>query len=210
MKNRNLSKSLITTVVLFGCLFTSARAQHMQMHKGHAMAKNAYFVMMDTMMQRMATAPAGSSDAEYYINQMLPHHQGAIEMARYEIANGKNSEMIQLAKSILAEQQTEIMQLEILRKRLNQTRPIGPEFKKSVDDAMEIMMKTMPAEVPDRGSDKMFAAVMLPHHQAAIDMSKKIFSSAEESELLSFVKMLISNEQIEIDQMNTYLKQNEK
>ena len=205
MKRKNLFNCLTLMLVICGSFFNSISAQHMH-NMAHSESKNPYFVMMNTMMEKMAAAPVGASDAEYYINQMIPHHQCAIDMAKYEIANGKNSEMIQLAKSILAEQQSEIIQLEIIRKGLKNQSPITASFKSSVDMAMDAMMKTMPAEQPDRGSDRMFAEVMLPHHQAAIDMSKEMFANAGDSQLLAFVKMLISNEQIDIDQMKSYLK----
>jgi uncharacterized protein (DUF305 family) len=44
---------------------------------------------------------------------MIPHHQGAIDMAKIEITEGKNEELKTLARSILDSQAKEI---EVLKK----------------------------------------------------------------------------------------------
>jgi len=42
---------------------------------------------------------------------MIGHHQGAIEMAKAEIANGANVDAVGMAKSIVSTQQAEIGQM---------------------------------------------------------------------------------------------------
>jgi uncharacterized protein (DUF305 family) len=46
-----------------------------------------------------------------WLQSMISHHQGAIEMAKVEIADGKNVDMITMAKNIVAAQQAEIDQM---------------------------------------------------------------------------------------------------
>lgn len=46
-----------------------------------------------------------------WLQSMIGHHQGAIEMAKAEVANGANSDAIDLAKSIVTTQQAEIDQM---------------------------------------------------------------------------------------------------
>ena len=41
-------------------------------------------------MRKMDTVKTGISPDYDFMSQMIPHHQGAIEMARYEIENGRN------------------------------------------------------------------------------------------------------------------------
>lgn len=55
----------------------------------------------------MSEAPTGDVDADF-AQGMLPHHQGALDMARIEIKYGKDPEMRRLAQEILAAQQPEI------------------------------------------------------------------------------------------------------
>ena len=50
----------------------------------------------------------GTDAAKLYLTGMIKHHEGAINMARDEIKNGKFPEEIELAKSIESSQQKEI------------------------------------------------------------------------------------------------------
>jgi uncharacterized protein (DUF305 family) len=53
----------------------------------------------------------GSSGAGFdrmFVQMMIKHHEGAIEMARTEQANGKNADAIALAKQIEKAQAAEI------------------------------------------------------------------------------------------------------
>ncbi len=42
---------------------------------------------------------------------MLPHHEGAVEMAKIELTYGKDPEMLELARKIVAAQAAEIAQM---------------------------------------------------------------------------------------------------
>jgi uncharacterized protein (DUF305 family) len=42
---------------------------------------------------------------------MLPHHQGAVEMAEIELKYGKDPQMLELARKIVAAQAEEIAQM---------------------------------------------------------------------------------------------------
>ena len=51
-----------------------------------------------------------------FIDMMIPHHQGAIRMARAELAKGENAKLKQIAKGIVAAQAKEIAQMNSWRK----------------------------------------------------------------------------------------------
>ena len=51
-----------------------------------------------------------------FIDMMVPHHQGAIRMARVELARGKNPKLKALAQSIIASQSREITQMNSWRR----------------------------------------------------------------------------------------------
>lgn len=46
-----------------------------------------------------------------FIDEMVPHHQGAIQMARVELAEGEDPEVLELAQSIIDAQSEEIEQM---------------------------------------------------------------------------------------------------
>ena len=143
--------------------------------------KNIYLSMMDTMMVKMDDVPMISSPESDFRWQMIPHHEGAIAMAKYEIGHGKDFTMIQLAKSILAEQNIDILQMKIWLKNRRATAERVPiDYGRSMNQAMLVMMDNMTSNDVLKYPDHAFARVMIPHHQAAIDMAKVILKYTED------------------------------
>ena len=70
---------------------------------------------MEGMVDAATMAKLGSlNGAEFdtlWLESMIGHHQGAIEMAKAEIANGENVDAIGMAKTIVDTQQAEIDQM---------------------------------------------------------------------------------------------------
>jgi uncharacterized protein (DUF305 family) len=62
---------------------------------------------MNKMMTDMQVKPTGDVDADFAA-MMIPHHQGAIDMARAELKYGKNPTLRRLAQNIITDQQREI------------------------------------------------------------------------------------------------------
>jgi uncharacterized protein (DUF305 family) len=61
----------------------------------------------------------GTADAEFdlrFLNAMIPHHEGALKMAKEAQQKSKRTEVKQLASNILASQQAEIQQMKQWRK----------------------------------------------------------------------------------------------
>lgn len=75
---------------------------------GSASFSDAYAMSMMGMHDEMM-AGLGHSDPDVaFVLGMIPHHQGAIDMARIQLAAGSDPENMQLARHIIAEQQQEI------------------------------------------------------------------------------------------------------
>jgi uncharacterized protein (DUF305 family) len=62
---------------------------------------------MDTMMAGMNVKPTGDVDADFAA-MMIPHHQGAIDMALAELRYGRNEQLRRIAQEIIVDQQQEI------------------------------------------------------------------------------------------------------
>jgi uncharacterized protein (DUF305 family) len=61
-----------------------------------------------------------------FIDMMIPHHQGAIRMARAELAKGKNAKLRSIARGIITAQAAEIRQMNSWRKAwYGKTSPAG-------------------------------------------------------------------------------------
>jgi hypothetical protein len=69
-------------------------------------------VAMATMMAGMTVAPTGDIDRDF-VAMMVPHHQGAIEMAQIVLRYGKNEQLKRLAQEIIVTQQQEIAAMKL-------------------------------------------------------------------------------------------------
>lgn len=82
-------------------------------HSGHAMTGDetastmAYMAANSAMHEGMAIQFTGDADVDF-IAGMIPHHQGAVEMARIVMEHGKDPEVRKLAEGIIAAQEAEI------------------------------------------------------------------------------------------------------
>jgi uncharacterized protein (DUF305 family) len=63
---------------------------------------------MNKMMADMAVKPTGDVDRDF-VAMMVPHHQGAVDMAKTEIKYGHDEQLRRLAQEIVANQQQEIV-----------------------------------------------------------------------------------------------------
>jgi Domain of unknown function (DUF305) len=62
---------------------------------------------MSKMMTDMMVKPTGDIDRDF-VAMMVPHHQGAVDMAQAELKYGHNELLRRLARHIIANQQSEI------------------------------------------------------------------------------------------------------
>ena len=63
---------------------------------------------MDRMMAAMQAAPPSGDADQDFLAMMVPHHEGAIEMARLALLHGRDPLTRQLAEEIIAGQTTEV------------------------------------------------------------------------------------------------------
>jgi uncharacterized protein (DUF305 family) len=77
-------------------------------HTGHG---NAMQGMVDAATMTKLESLTGAEFDKLWLESMIGHHQGAIEMAKAEIANGDNVDAKNLAKNIVTTQEAEIGQM---------------------------------------------------------------------------------------------------
>lgn len=97
----------------FSLLLLPAIAQH-QGHGSHgnaaandSAATRAFKAANDKMHKAMAIRFTGDADVDF-VRGMIPHHEGAVEMARIVLQHGKDPELKKLAAEIVAAQDKEI------------------------------------------------------------------------------------------------------
>jgi uncharacterized protein (DUF305 family) len=71
---------------------------------------------MERMHKDMSIASSGDPDRDFAA-MMIPHHQGAVDMAKAELQFGKNPVLRRLAQGIIVEQ---LQEIEVMRRELQQ------------------------------------------------------------------------------------------
>jgi uncharacterized protein (DUF305 family) len=113
-KERIMNTSMVFAALVMSAFLSSAQtagAEDMKaMKPATSPADQAFAASMKTMMNGMHVKTTGKPDADF-VRMMIPHHQGAIDMAKVELQYGTDPELRQLATDIVAAQDQEIAQM---------------------------------------------------------------------------------------------------
>jgi uncharacterized protein (DUF305 family) len=80
---------------------------------GHDMGAMGDGMMSEEDMGRLDDA-TGAEASSLFLEQMIMHHEGAIEMAEVEVENGENPDAVALAERIIEDQTNEIAEMQDL------------------------------------------------------------------------------------------------
>jgi uncharacterized protein (DUF305 family) len=105
-------KSIVSAVALGWLLVTPVAGQN-GTHGSHAPQAGTQFgrmmsATMDKMHEEMAASRQTGDPDRDFLSMMIPHHAGAVEMARLVLIYGRDPLVRQLAEEIIAAQQAEI------------------------------------------------------------------------------------------------------
>jgi hypothetical protein len=110
--------------LVFGALFVLALGGRAANHE-HPSAADGFQATMSDAVARMHSAMdvpfTGDPDRDF-ARMMIPHHQGAIDMALAELHYGKNERLRRLAQEIIIDQQQEIA---VMHRALGDVLPQG-------------------------------------------------------------------------------------
>jgi uncharacterized protein (DUF305 family) len=184
---------------------------------------------MAKMMASMTIKPTGNVDHDF-VAMMIPHHQGAIDMAQAELRYGQNQQLLRISQEIVVEQLQEIAAMRIaVGEKVSPYEamlaasvpgaaatvapaPAAPgtaetlsaaaegPFLKENDADMARMMDDM-AIKPTGELDRDFVAMMVPHHQGAIDMAQAELRYGRNAQLRRIAQEIIVEEIQEITLM---------
>ncbi|MPY94294.1 MAG: DUF305 domain-containing protein [Acidimicrobiia bacterium] len=149
-----------------------------------------------------------------FLAEIIPHHQGAIEMAEMELERGESPDIRTHAENIIANQQHQIEQF---TRRLAEWYGLTPEEAKAeapaeaqeemaaMDAHMAEMMAMLEAVPAGPEFDAAFVAHMIPHHQAGIVELLEPQSRAPHAELRVAASEGITIQAAEVADFRTWL-----
>lgn len=147
----------------------------------------------------------------HFIEQMIPHHDGAIAMANLALAKSNRPEIKTLAGAIIEAQTREIQDM---------SGWYADWFGRNVPEGSTAMMGGMMSQggmhmggredvdVLENASDfdKAFIEQMIPHHQLAIMMAQMLKAGTGRPEMLSLADNIIESQSREIQEMRDWYK----
>ena len=112
------TRKLTAVLLLVVFIVSASRAQMPHNHETtHAGSFDALMAQaMERMHKDMGIAPSGDPDRDFAA-MMIPHHQGAVDMAKVELQFGKNPVLRRLAQGIIVEQ---LQEIEVMQRELRQ------------------------------------------------------------------------------------------
>ena len=167
----------------------------------------AYLAMMNKMGDEMSKA-GNLADADIaFAKGMIPHHIGAVEMAKVQLEFGKDETMRKLAQAIIDGQQSEIdlMNAWLAGKDTTTQNPQAPHAKAYA--AGKAQHEAMMAAINEPNPDVAFAKAMIPHHQGAVEMAKVQLQFGKDEKMKKLAQDIIKAQEPEIKLMQDWLKQ---
>jgi uncharacterized protein (DUF305 family) len=147
-------------------------------------------------------AAGGNGTDAAFVVEMSAHHLGAMEMARIAQDRATHPQIRALAEDVIGSQETEIARMKAIGKQL----PEPPEGGMGISHAdMGMGMDTRLLEYV-RPFDRVFIDMMLPHHEGALVMAKKVIEDGEQPELRRMARAMIAAQAREIAKMKRWRK----
>ena len=145
----------------------------------------------------------GEYSDERFVDAMVPHHQGAIEMAQVALENAEHPEILALAEEIVAAQDTEIGQLKSIKQEQFGISEVSMD--RSAEEMEGMGMAVDPQELANEEPfDKAFIDNMIPHHESAMEMAQVALEESENPEIRQIAAAIVDAQEREIEQMTSW------
>ena len=156
---------------------------------------------------KMDSSP-GAANAPYelqFIDTMIVHHGGAIDAAQLVATRAQHKELIELAKTIIADQQREIAEMKQWRSQWFGDSPQAINLDlPGMREGMKDMDLTNLDALKENDFDLEFIRQMVPHHEGAVAMAKDILTHDAHPETKDLADSIIRSQTNEIEKMKAW------
>lgn len=145
----------------------------------------------------------GRYSDERFIDAMVPHHQGAVEMAEVALQNAEHEETRRLAEEIVATQEAEIEDLKKIKEEEFGTSRVPMDMGSGEMENMG-MMEDPRALADEEPFDEAFIEAMIPHHRSAIQMADVALDRSDNPQVRRLAEGIVGAQEREISQMQAW------
>lgn len=155
-------------------------------------------------MKSSPNAAAAPFDLQF-LDTMIAHHQGAIDMAKMAETKADRAELKSLAKSIIAAQEKEIAEMKSWReKSFGGKEPAVNMEMPGMSDSMKKMDMKKLGSLSGKEFDIEFIDQMIPHHEGAVVMAKETLQKSQDERIKNLANAVIKDQEAEIRQMTEW------
>lgn len=154
-----------------------------------------------------STSGKGNAEDSMFVTRMVPHHEGAIEMAKLAETRAQRPEVKAFAATILSSQAAEIARMKEMKKGMGAAGDHGDGHSSGAMSDHEMGMDGDMGSLTKSGQfDRDFLKMMIPHHEGAIRMSRQVIERGSDPQVKQLARSIVTSQQAEIDQMKRWLK----
>lgn len=167
--------------------------------------------IMDSMSEKMDAMTMTKDPDHDFAMMMKLHHQGAIEMATYELTNGNDNVIKAKAQTMKDAQAMEIMELDAFM-NTHSVMPdniAGMAFMEESEMAMNTMDSNADKQKLNGDSDHDFVLLMIQHHKSAIEMSDAEIKYGKVQKIKNMATMMKTDQLKEITELQSWLNDND-
>ncbi|GAB3243065.1 DUF305 domain-containing protein [Hymenobacter seoulensis] len=205
MRMNRLFRLPILSLLVLVSLFSACKMDHDMDDMKHDTPLMK--IMMDMMTQMDAQAKTQDPDHDFAA-QMVLHHDAAIRMSEEELRAGSNQEMKTIAQDVITKQRAEITQFNTFLGGHQPMQPLVPQFNQIQKTNMDRMMAASNARTMTMRTDVDYAAMMIDHHQAAIDNSEALLQHGRNATMRQLAQAIITDQRQEIATLQNWLTRN--
>lgn len=140
----------------------------------------------------------------HFIEQMIPHHEGAIEMARIALERSKRPEIQSLANGIIEAQTKEIADMRQWYRDWFDSAPSQSSIQGMM--GMHGMQGDTEQLRTATDFDQEFIRQMVVHHEMAVMMARMLQVSTERPDMKELADNIITSQTREIEMMRSWAK----